>query len=308
MFWKKKTTVVIQCSACEWQPDGHKHWVCGCGHKWNTFKTKGKCPKCQTQHAKTRCPACGQSTLHTEWYKTPEAIAALENSGNQELRAKKKRLESRLIKYGMKNERISHLPYLDHSEEVFQSAYDAGCRMMILFAISHAAHHLDDRDDIVEWLKDEKIWNKVSPTEKDFLQTLLPEENTRMELSWRIESALTLGWCLKKVKTLPRLDARNNQKEIDELIHNIPDIGDPLMLFLSEVEYRSFDEIYEENLLNEMATSYFRDLLFSDARDTTKIDRSTSFERHKVLNWLRTSYDGHEETTGELWDDVDTST
>ena len=79
-------------------------------------------------------------------------------------------------------------------------------------------------------------------------------------------------------------------------------------MFLSEVEYRSFDEIYEENLLNEMATSYFRDLIFNGKKDETKINRNTSFERHEALNWLRTSYDDHEEITGELWDNVDTST
>jgi hypothetical protein len=74
------------------------------------------------------------------------------------------------------------------------------------------------------------------------------------------------------------------------------------------LEYRSLDEIYEENLLNELATSYFRDLLFNGKEDATTINRAISFERHKTLNWLRTFYEGDDEVTGELWDDVDTST
>ena len=180
--------------------------------------------------------------------------------------------------------------------------------MMILYAISYAVHNLDERDRITKWFKDEKIWNKVSPTEKDFLNNQEPDENTLMDLSWRIESALTLGWCLNKVKSLPRLDNDDNEKVIEEFQKNVPELGDSLMLFLTQLEYRDFNEIYEENLVNELATTYFRDLLFNGKNDETKINRFTSFERHQVLNWLRTSYADDSEITGELWDETDTST
>lgn len=309
MFWKKKqSNIIIQCPVCEWNPDGEKHWACSCGHKWNTFKTKGKCPECNTQWKNTRCPGCGKSTPHSEWYMTKEEIDLIESSGSQILRAKKKSLESRLMDYGIKNYRVSHLPYLDCSNEKFQSEYEAGCRMMILYAISYAVHNLDERDNIIEWFKDEKIWAKVSPMEKDFLTNLKPDENTLMDLSWRIESALTLGWCLQKVKYLPNLDNDNNEKEIEEFQQNVPDLGDSLMYFLTELEYRDINEIYEENLVNELATTYFRDLMFNGKKDETRINRFISFERHQVLNWLRTQYADGSETTGELWDEIDTST
>ena len=126
MFYKKKEDLIIQCPSCEWKPDGGKHWGCSCGHVWNTFKTKAKCPKCDMQWKDTRCPACRSSTPHSDWYKTQAEIDLLEASGDQILRARKKKLESRLIDYGIRNYRISHLPYLDHSDEKFQSAYDAG--------------------------------------------------------------------------------------------------------------------------------------------------------------------------------------
>jgi hypothetical protein len=309
MFWKKKENdLIIQCPTCEWKPDGEKHWACSCGHKWNTFKTKGKCPKCNTQWEDTSCPGCGKSRPHIDWYKTKEEIDLIESTGDKKLRTKKKKLETRLINYGIKNHRISHLPYLDHSNEKFQTEYDSGCRMMILYAISFAVHNLDERDNIILWFKEEKIWDKVSPNEKDFLTDSNPDENTLMNLSWRIESALTLGWCLKKVKSLPRLDNDNNETVIEEFQQNVPEIGDSLMLFLTELEYRDFNEIYEENLLNELATTYFRDLMFNGKKDETKINRFTSFERHQVLNWLRTSYEDESEINGELWDETDTST
>jgi hypothetical protein len=309
MFWRKiQNDLIIQCPVCEWNPDGEKHWACSCGHKWNTFKTKGKCPKCKTQWEDTRCPGCGKSTPHKDWYKTKEEIDLIESSSDQKLRAKKKKLETRLIDYGIKNYRVSHLPYLDHSNEKFQTEYDAGCRMMILYSIAYAVHNLNERTKIIQWFKDEKIWDKVSPNEKDFFNNPEPDENTLMDLSWRIESALTLGWCLKKVKSLPKLDYDNNEKEIEEFQQNVPELGDSLMLFLTELEFRDFNEIYEENLVNELATTYFRDLMFNGKNDETKINRFTSFERHQVLNWLRTSYADESEITGELWDETDTST
>jgi len=309
MFWKKKQSgIIIQCPTCEWNPDGDKHWGCSCGYRWNTFKTKAKCPKCKTQWEDTRCPACGTSTPHPNWYKTKEEIDLIESSGDQNLRAKKKSLESRLISYGIKNYRVGYLPYLDHTNEKFQSEYEAGCRMMILYAISTVAHNLAERDTLIGWFKDEKIWDKVSPNEREFLIDLTPNEKTLMDMSWRIEGALTLGWCLKNTESLPRLDNDKNDKSFEELQQNLPEIGEALTPFLTQLKYRDFDEIYEENLLNEMATTYFRDLMFNGKKDKTRINRFTSFERHYVLNWLRTQYADTGETTGESWDETDTST
>lgn len=305
---KEDNDLHIQCPVCEWNPDGEKHWACSCGYKWNTFETTGKCPKCNTQWKKTSCPGCGKSTPHSAWYKTQSEIESLESSGDQNLRKKKKRLEKRLIDYGIKNYRISYLPALDYSAETFHSEYNAGCRMMILYAVSFAVHNLDERNEIVQWLKEERIWSKVSPIEKDFLIDLNPDEETLMDLSWRIESALTLGWCLKKIQSLPKLDSDEIDNEIEELQNNIPEIGESLMQFLTQLEFRSLEEIHEENLLNEIATTYFRDLFFNGKKDETRINRFTSFERHKVLNWLRANNSNNAEVTGELWDNTDTST
>lgn len=299
---------MIQCSTCEWNPDGGIHWACTCGHMWNTFETKAKCPKCNMQWTDTWCPACGKPTPHKDWYKTKEDLERIENSGDRALRAKKKKLESSLIGYGIKNYRVTHLPYLDHTKEKFHSSYDAGCRMIILYTCGYLVHNLEERWRLTEWLNNENLWNKVSPKEKDFLSATLPDKNTLMELSWGSEGALVLGWCLNKVSILPPLDIKNNDDAFAEFQSNVPEFGGPLFPFLNELKFRSFEEIYHETLLNEIVTSYFRDLLFNKQNDVTKINRSISYERHKTLNWLRTFYEGENEVTGDLWDDVDTST
>jgi hypothetical protein len=133
-------------------------------------------------------PACGKSTPHVDWYKTKHEIELIEKAGDPKLRAKKKSLESRLIDYGIKNYRVSHLPYLDHSQEEFQPPYNVGCRMMISYAISYSVSNLVDREGIIEWLKCEKIWDHVSPKEKEYLNKVKPNQRTLVDMSWGIES------------------------------------------------------------------------------------------------------------------------
>jgi hypothetical protein len=69
----------IRCPVCAWQPRPFDRWVCtdvaapefffaGCGCSWNTFATRGHCPKCSHQWRHTSCFRCGQMSLHEDWY------------------------------------------------------------------------------------------------------------------------------------------------------------------------------------------------------------------------------------------------
>lgn len=311
MFWKKmKKDFSIQCPSCEWEEDGKKLWQCSCGNKWNTFSTKGVCPKCKTQWEETSCPACHKSHPHSAWYSTEAGLTLLKASQDPILRARKQSLEARLVGYGIHYYRISHLPYLDYSREHFYPEQEAGYRMIILCALSSVVHNLWERAALIDWFKREDIWKKVSPREQEFLLDPTPAEETLIELSWKIESAFTLGWCLQLIPQLPRLDSKNNIAALTVFQQNIPSLGDAVAPFVATLAYRNLGEIYEENLLNELVTTYFRDLLFNGQKDTTRINRMISFERHFALNWLRNfSRDrADKESAGLLWDETDTST
>jgi hypothetical protein len=58
----------IRCPKCQWQPGAEVQWSCKCGHRWNTFQTRGQCPGCQYQWEVTQCPRCGESSPHGDWY------------------------------------------------------------------------------------------------------------------------------------------------------------------------------------------------------------------------------------------------
>ncbi len=69
----------IRCPKCNWQPRASSRWYCadclepefyleGCGTAWNTFDTRGKCPKCDHIWRWTSCLSCAQWSLHEDWY------------------------------------------------------------------------------------------------------------------------------------------------------------------------------------------------------------------------------------------------
>lgn len=69
----------IRCPHCRWQPGRAALWTCmpagapenftgGCGHSWNTFDTRGRCPGCSHQWRFTMCLRCQRWSPHDDWY------------------------------------------------------------------------------------------------------------------------------------------------------------------------------------------------------------------------------------------------
>ena len=64
---------------------------------------------------------------------------------------------------------VEDLKYLHFDESRYQTPYDAGCRMMILYGLSYVASNPEDRRPIKGWFKREQIWMHLSTSEKEFL-------------------------------------------------------------------------------------------------------------------------------------------
>lgn len=79
-------------------------------------------------------------------------------------------------------------------------------------------------------------------------------------------------------------------------------IGKDPQLFLNTLTYRDKEEIFIENITNEMITWYLRDRMLSGREEELKINPAVSFERHFALNWVRKFSEISE------WDETDTST
>lgn len=58
----------IRCPLCRWHPAPSDRWACRCGEVWNTFETRGLCPRCAHQWTRTACLSCHQWSRHEDWY------------------------------------------------------------------------------------------------------------------------------------------------------------------------------------------------------------------------------------------------
>jgi len=220
----------------------------------------------------------------------------------KELLNRKKKLEDRLEKHGIKAYHVDHLPYLEFDDKSFATPYQAGCRMMILYAVAYTASEPDDREAVVDWMKRENLWEHVSPSELELFEGKVTDEQELIDFSWQGECAYILAWALNLIKETPSPTEQINEQQLEDFMSSIPALGDKLNDFLENLSYRDTAEIYDENLFYELATTYFRDLLFNGKEDNSDINRNISHQRHQTLNWLRRFMDISE------WDETDTST
>jgi hypothetical protein len=292
--------IKIACPKCGWEPNGSPYWTCSCDHSWNTFDTRGKCPNCGKQWKDTHCPRCGDPSEHETWY---HLIAETEQPIGEdqiELRRRKEIIETKLSDYGIKNQKISYLPYLALPEKEFQTLYEVGCRILVLWAISYVASRLDEREEIESWLKRTALWDKVTESERKLFTDDLPQK-VLINFSWRFEAVIVLCWAVNLLAHLPNLDEEIPEEELDDLMLKLP-IGEDPQLFLNTLTYRDKEEVFIENITNEMITGYLRDMMLSGPQEGLKVNPSVSFERHFALNWVRKFSEISE------WDETDTST
>ncbi len=89
---------------------------------------------------------------------------------------------------------------------------------------------------------------------------------------------------------------------MEQLEQFLPVLAEPLGNFTDNQAYRPIEEIFDENLFNELVTGHFRDLSLGLHSYEGPINPAVSYERHRVLNWLR-RFSG-----GENWDETPTDT
>lgn len=215
---------------------------------------------------------------------------------------RKARIDKQLSDRGILGYEIKHPSYMDFDESTFATAYRVGIRMIVLYLSAFVAYNLNEAEKIADWLRREKLWKYASPKEQALFMGKVTGDIELGDFSWRIESSYTLAWALNLIEELHPPVSEISEEQMAEFLNKMPKLGAEIGSYLNNLSLRDKEEIYEENVLNELATTYFRDLLFNGKKDTTDIDRHVSYERHTVLNWVSRFSDT------ENWDDTDTST
>ena len=217
------------------------------------------------------------------------------------LQLRKERLENRLVSYGLDNT-ISDIALLDESQYTFVHPAQAAERLLILLGVAYAAYNFGESEKVMNWLKNENIWQAVSEKEKDFFRNPDPEEQEKQSLSWRFESAYILAWCIKKVSSPADPGTECKEDQVNEFLKHVPPVGSSAEGFFTTLKYIPLSDIHDEFLFYKIATAYFENIRLKDKENTSQVNIKSCFERYAALSWLESS------GTGSDWDAITTQT
>jgi hypothetical protein len=201
----------------------------------------------------------------------------------------------------------------DEYTDQIRSADEVARRCIVLYAVLGAGHE-EPRDQLVEWLRRERLWEAVSPKEAEFLLCESPSEQDRINATWRAEALFPLLWALGLIAEMP---SPQQLCDVQLIRSELPPLLSSVREFVSTARLRNEKEIYAAN--NEVYHIHWR---VRDARlrglpappgklprmphvdsdpPVESYDSGVVWERHYALNWLI----GY---CGQDWDDITTDT
>ena len=170
-------------------------------------------------------------------------------------------------------------------------------RCLVLYALI-AAGHGAARDKLVHWLREEGLWESVSPREAAFLQSESPERAQTIAATWRAEALFPLIWALGGFQKLP---PPTGQCDLSVIMAALPPLLASTAQFISQAVLRESGEIMEANEDVYQANWAVRDAKINNKPIPNGSDPEVIEERHHALNWL-IGYGNQD------WDDVATDT
>jgi Domain of unknown function (DUF4272) len=178
-----------------------------------------------------------------------------------------------------------------------RSAADVAERCLALYAVLASGHGVA-RGGLVKWLKDEAVWDSVSPEERVFLQSRSITQADVAKATWRAEALMPLVWALGLIA---RLRPPTELCDLPSLRSVLPPIGSAVSDFVSRAKLRDEEEIFD--VLEDTFQAHWA------IRDAVKHGKPLAYaheaevveERHQALNWL-VCY------ANQDWDDVTTDT
>ncbi len=84
-----------------------------------------------------------------------------------------------------------------------KTAQEIARRSIVLQCVAQCGEYAPGRFN--EWLKQEGLWEDVSPAEQSLLTSELPEEKQLIDASWRCEALQVMLWSIGKLTELPPL-------------------------------------------------------------------------------------------------------
>ncbi len=174
-----------------------------------------------------------------------------------------------------------------------KTSAEIASRIIILSYLCYIAIEQDDAPVAVDFLKTHNLWNQCSPTEKEFFQKPLSQEEKTL-ISWRLESIWMMLWIINMVED-PGLPVQEIQ--IDEVLTRIPAFMEDPGDFIKYARTRDVADIIE---VRDMVTQLHSVVSRKSDKQSKPggLHPAVLAERNHALEWVTYSL--------MEWDAIDT--
>ena len=193
---------------------------------------------------------------------------------------------------------IDHLPLIEEENEVkIRTAQEIAERILILVYLAYVSEVPDEKENVIEFLKTNLLWDKVSPDEKELFQKEELTDQETTNISWRSEGVWLLLWTINKVD---KLELPTEQVEIPNIVSRLPEFLTDPTEFIKNAIVRPTTEILDQSDLVYRLHWATRNADLNNQPMPANLDLSIIMERHYAINWV-TFY-------ADEWDEISTDT
>ncbi len=193
---------------------------------------------------------------------------------------------------------IDHLPLIEEEREVrIRTAQEIAERILVLVYLTYCSEVPDERENVIDFLKTNSLWDKVSPDEKVLFQKKELTDQETANISWRSEGVWLLLWTINKVD---KLELPTEQVEIPEIVSRLPKFLTDPSEFIKAAIVKPTTEILDASDLIYRLHWATRNANLNNQPMPASLDLSIIMERHYAINWV-TIY-------ADEWDEVSTDT
>lgn len=193
---------------------------------------------------------------------------------------------------------IDHLPLIeDESEAKIRRPQEIAERILILTYLNYISEVPDEKGNVIDFLKSNTLWDKVSPDEKELFQKDKLTNQEIINISWRTEAIWILMWTINKVD---KIEMPVEQVGINEIVSRLPDFLKDPKEFIETSIIRPTSEILDISDLTYRLHWATRHSGLESKNMPANLNNSIVMERHYAINWV-TYY-------ADEWDEITTDT
>ena len=191
-----------------------------------------------------------------------------------------------------------NLPMIESEEETeIRKTSEIVKRVLILSYLNMLVEGVE-RDEIIEFLRESKLWENCSPIEIEMLERGEFTEQEKVNIFWQSEAMWIMLWSINKIE---KLKMPTEQCEVKKIVECLPEYLEPFEEYIKTSELRNKSEILDKSDLIYRLHWATRQARINKEKMPVNLDQEIIQEWHYAINWI-TNYESLD------WDDVTTDT